>query len=122
MREANVQMKEEAFEGGDKGEFGRDPKPRSDLGVPVSRDLPACLPRFNSLKREAVCMLKLTGRRRWSSLRLFLASGCGEERLVGEVRLMTFRTGVLAGVKLVSIFGMQFVATFLELLFLLISR
>jgi hypothetical protein len=58
-------------------------------------------------------MLKLTGRRRWSSLRLFLASGCGEERLVGEVRLMTFRTGVLAGVKLVSIFGMQLVATFL---------
>jgi len=48
-------------------------------------------------------MLKLTGRRRWSSLRLFLASGCGEERLVGEVRLMTFRTGVLAGAKLVSI-------------------
>ena len=97
MRELKFRRKKEAFEGGDKGESGREPKPRSDLGVPASRGLPACLPRSNSLKREAVCILKLTGRRRWSSLRLFLASGCGEERLVGEVRPMTFRTGVWPG-------------------------
>lgn len=40
------------------------------------------------VRREAVCMVKLTGRREWSSWSLFLACGCGEERLVGDCRFV----------------------------------
>ena len=91
--------KKESWRAGTKGR-GRDPKPRPVLGDLACLDLPTCLLRPNSWKREAVCMLKLTRR---PSLRSFLASGCGEGRLAVDVRLMTtLRQGCSRG-KLVSI-------------------
>lgn len=99
LESSNERKKERALKCGDKGE-GRDPKPRANLGGPAALILPACLPRSDSLKREAMCILKLMECRARPSLRLFLASVCGEGRLVGSVRrmtLLTMLTGMLQG-------------------------